>query len=398
MLRSSSLSSATAMLRLLRRKPYLHLPYTTATTSPTPRRQSPPLVTDPTLTLYFLQKSCKLSPAAAAAAAQKINLKSTKNAHSVLALLREYQFSDSHIARLISHRPKLLVSSPARTLKPKLDFFASIGLSAGEFTDHFCALHGPFYYSIQNRLVPNLRLLRILLPSEADLLTALRRYPSIILSDLEKFVPVQTKLLLDAGLPLDNILKLITLHPRCSAKFPNELHSCVTAAKEMGINPSHSTFVHACKVISKVPKPTWESRIQNLERLGWSRDHVYRAFARHPYLMSLSEEKVKVAVEFFGEKLGWGPERLSESPVIISHSFEKRISPRYRLVKLLVEKGLWKRGITATHFMMSEKKFLDLYVAKHQEMVPEILEALGGNFGEKKDFNFVCEKVGGDDS
>ncbi|KAK8962900.1 hypothetical protein KSP40_PGU014475 [Platanthera guangdongensis] len=243
------------MLRLLRSKPYLHLPYKTATTSPTPRRQSPPLVTDPTRTLDFLQKSCKLSPVAAAAA-------------------------------------------------------------------------------------PNLRLLRILLPSEADLLAAVCRFPSIILSDLQKFVLVQTKLLLDAGLPLDNILKLITLHPRCSAKFPKEFLSCVAAAKEMGINPSHSAFVHACKVISKVPKPMWESRIQNLERLGWSRDYVYRAFARHPYLMSSSEEKVEVAVEFFGEKLNWGSERLSESPVIISHSFEKRISLRYCLVKLLVEIGL----------------------------------------------------------
>ncbi|KAK8923809.1 hypothetical protein KSP39_PZI019339 [Platanthera zijinensis] len=243
------------MLRLLRHKPYLHLPYTTATASPTPRRQSQPLVIDPTLTLYFLQKSCKLSLASAAAAVQKINLKSIKNAHSVLSLL-------------------------------------------------------------QNRLLPNLHLLRSLLPSEDDLLAVVRRYPSIILSDLQKFVPVQTKLLLNVGLPLDNILKLITLHPRCSAKFPNEFHSCVAAAKEMDINPSHSTFVLACKVISKVPKPMWKSRIQNLERLGWSRDHVYRAFARHPYLMSSSEEKVKVAVEFFGEKLCWGPERLSELPVI----------------------------------------------------------------------------------
>ncbi|KAK8964405.1 hypothetical protein KSP40_PGU017056 [Platanthera guangdongensis] len=290
------------MLRLLRRKPYLHLPYKTATTSLTPRRQSPPLVTDPTLTLDFLQ------------------------------------------------------------------------------------------------ILPNLRLLRILLPSEANLLAAVCRYPSINLSDLQKFVPVQTKLLLDTGLSLDNILKLITLHPRCSTKSPKEFLSCVAAAKEMGINPSHSAFVHACKVISKIPKPMWESRIQNLERLGWSRDRVYRAFVRHPYLMSSSEEKVEVAVEFFGEKLNWGPERLSESLVIISHSFEKRISPRYRLVKLLVEIGLWKRSIAVAHFMTSEKKFLDLYVAKYQEMVPEILEALGGNLGEKKDLNFVCEKVGGDDS
>ncbi|KAK8945205.1 hypothetical protein KSP39_PZI008225 [Platanthera zijinensis] len=344
------------MLRLLRHKPYLHLPYTTATASPTPRRQSQPLVTDPTVTLYFLKKSCKLSLAAAAAAPSPST--SCRNPAN-------------------SRRPPPPLSRKSISNPSKMPTLSSSLL--------------------QNRLLPNLRLLRSLLPSEADLLAVVRRYPSIILSDLQKFVPVQTKLLLNVSLPLDNILKLITLHPRCSAKFPNEFHSCFAAAKEMDINPSHSTFVLACKVISKVPKPMWESRIQNLERLGWSRDHIYRAFARHPYLMSSSEEKVKVAVEFFGEKLCWGPERLSESPVIISHSFEKRISLRYRLVKLLVEIGLWKRGIAAAHFMMPEKKFLDLYVAKYQEMVPEILKALGGNLGERKDLNFVCEKVEGDD-
>ncbi|KAK8945138.1 hypothetical protein KSP39_PZI008192 [Platanthera zijinensis] len=64
---------------------------------------------------------------------------------------------------------------------------------------------------LQNRLRPNLRLLHSLLPSEADLLAVVRRCQSIILSNLQKFVPVQTILLLDAGLPLDNILKLIML-------------------------------------------------------------------------------------------------------------------------------------------------------------------------------------------
>lgn len=369
------------MIRVLRFKPFPHFHYSTTTIFSAPGLQSPPLVTDPTLTLYFLQKSCNLSPSAAAAASKEINLKSTKKSHSVLSLLRKYGFTDSHITRLISRRPKLLLACPTRTLKPKLDFYASIGLSNDDFADHFCTQARLFLSSIKNRLAPNVDLLRLLLPSDADLLAAVRRYPAIIISDLQKIVPDKTRPLLDYGLPMDGILKLIALHPRCLMQCPNQFDSCLAAVKELGINPSSSTFVHAFAVISKVPKLVWKSRVQNFVSLGWSMNQVTAAFLRHPYCMSSSEEKVKRNLEFFKEKLGWGPATLSGSPVLLSLSFEKRIAPRYCMFKLLDEKGLLKEGMTCRHFLLGEKRFRKKYVDRYREIVPEILEPISGKLG-----------------
>ncbi|XP_020583541.1 LOW QUALITY PROTEIN: uncharacterized protein LOC110026771 [Phalaenopsis equestris] len=377
-------SSFTTMLRLLRFKPSHHLHYSTSTrstTSPTPPPQSPPLVTDPTLTLYFLQKSCNLSPSAAAAASKEINLKSTKRPHSVISLLRNHGFSDDHITALISRLPKLLLACPTRTLKPKLDLYASLGLSNDDFADHIYTRARIFLSSIKNRLAPNLRLLRLLIPSHADLLAAVRRYPAVILSDLQNIVPDKTKPLLDYGLPMDGVLKLIALHPKCLTKCSTKFDSCLAAVKELGINPSSSTFVHAFAVISKVPAPVWKSRVQNFLSLGWSMDQISGAFARHPYCMSSSEEKVRRNLEFFEEKLGWGPAKVSCSPVLLSLSFEKRIVPRYGMLKLLDERGLLRDGMTCRHFLLGEKRFNKNYVDKYQQTVPEILEAISGKLG-----------------
>ncbi|XP_028550685.1 uncharacterized protein LOC110108645 isoform X1 [Dendrobium catenatum] len=378
------------LLRFLRFKSSPRLLYSTTTESPTPRPQLSPLVTDPTLTLYFLQKSCNLSPSAAAAAAKEINLKSTKKPHSVLSLLRNYGFSDSQITRLISRRPKLLLACPTRTLKPKLDFYASIGLTNDDFSDQFCTQARLFLPSIKNRLAPNLRLLRLLFPSDADLVAAVRRHPDIILSDLQKIVPDKTKPLLDYGIPMDGIIKLIALHPRCLRECPSKFDSCFAAVKELGINPSSSSFVHAFAVISNVPKPIWKSRVHNFVSLGWSMDQITGAFIRHPYCMSSSEEKVRRNSKFFEEKLGWGPAKLSGSPVLLSLSFEKRIAPRFRMFKLLDERGLLRYGLTCRHFLLGEKRFRNKYVDKYQEIVPEILEAVSGKLGS------LSSEIGGE--
>ncbi|KAK8946882.1 hypothetical protein KSP39_PZI007259 [Platanthera zijinensis] len=109
-----------AMHRLLRHKPYLHLLYTTATTSPTPCRQSQPLVTDPILTLYFLQKSYKHSPAITAASpSPSASYRNPANSHRPPPPLSR---------KSISNPPKMpTLSSPSSKIasSPTSAFFAA---------------------------------------------------------------------------------------------------------------------------------------------------------------------------------------------------------------------------------------------------------------------------------
>ncbi|KAG0487855.1 hypothetical protein HPP92_006666 [Vanilla planifolia] len=362
------------MFRLLRLKIAPHFQYSTATVAVVPPSQPPALVVDPTLTLYFLQKSCKLSPTAAAAAAKKINLKSTKNAHAVLELLRQYGFSDAHISSLVCRRPQILLSSPTRIIKPKFDLYTSVGISDSDLADIFSTRAHIFLYSTQRRLAPNLGRLRTLFSSDADLRAAVLRYPSLILSDLQNSIPTMTNVLKEFGLPMASILKLLAVHPRCLADCPHRLKSKLDDVKNMGISPSCSMFVHIFAVISKVPKLAMESRMQNFVSMGWTKDEVISAFIRHPYCLSSSEEKIKRRLEFFADKFGWGPATLMVSPVLLSLSLEKRILPRYSVLKLLQEKNLLKIAMTTRQFLLGDKRFKELYVKKYHRVVPEILD------------------------
>ncbi|PKA58517.1 hypothetical protein AXF42_Ash008804 [Apostasia shenzhenica] len=369
------------MLRLFRLKPSLHFHcYSSAgNAAPNPHRRRAPIVTDPTLTLYFLQNSCSLSPSAAASAAEKINIKSTKNPHAVVSLLRDHGFGNTQIARLISRRPKLLLASPNRTLKPKFDFYASIGLSGPEFTDMICTRDRFFIYSINRRLVPNLRHLRSLFPSDFDVPAAVRRFPALIVSNLQKVSPVGIKTLRDFGAPEASILKLLAGYPTCLMKCPKEIRESLAAAMAMGADSSKPNFVHVFVVMMKVPTPERERRIQNYVRMGWSREMVIRIFIQHPYCLSSSSEKVEKNVKFFAEKLNWGPEKMSASPVLLSLSLARRIIPRFSVVKRLEEKGLLKVPVNPNMFIMVEKRFREVYVERNKEMLPEILKAYDGN-------------------
>ena len=78
----------------------------------------------PTTVSYLI--SCGLSPAVAAAC--KLRIRSTVRADAVLALFQSYGFGDAHIAMAVRQAPGVLNLDPDWILRPKLDFFASLGV------------------------------------------------------------------------------------------------------------------------------------------------------------------------------------------------------------------------------------------------------------------------------
>ncbi|KAF2322036.1 hypothetical protein GH714_005921 [Hevea brasiliensis] len=66
-------------------------------------------------------------------------------------------------------------------------------------------------------------------------------------------------------------------------------------------------------------------------------------------------------------------------PNILSYSLERRIMPRCSVVRVLLLKGLIKTGIHLSAVLMpSEKTFLESFVIKHQEQLPQLLDLYQG--------------------
>lgn len=329
---------------------------------------------DPTssLTLHFLKTSCSLPPETALSVSKKIHLKSTTNPHAVLTLLKSYHFAPPHIAMLVSRLPKLLLSDPDKTLKPKLDFFHSIGLSGPALATLVSSAPILLQTSLDNTLVRNFNLLKGLLRSDAEVVAAINKSAWVLIANFDKTLLPKIKSLEDYGVPMNVRSMILTKFSRSLVDRNGMFWDTFDTVKRSGIRPTSPIFAHAFKVLAKLPERIWEKKLDNFRKLGWSEEQVMVAFAKHPYCMGTSQEKIVRNMEFYRDNFGWDPEYVSKYSVVLSLSFEKRILPRFKVLSILRSKGLLKGEVVARHMMLGEEEFLKKFVMKYSEQFPEI--------------------------
>ncbi|KAF0906550.1 hypothetical protein E2562_011530 [Oryza meyeriana var. granulata] len=346
------------------------------------------------LTLHFLRNSCGLSEAEAAAAAARIRLCSTKKAHAVLALFRGIGFSGADIARVVSASPKLLTYRVDVTLVPKIDFFRrELGLTDAEIRRIILA--NPYRvlcYSLQRCIRPNYLLLRDLVGSDKNVTAAVLQSTELIHGDIGGILLPKVKALRDYGATEDVIVKLVTTHPKALIHRASPFEESLAAMKKLGVSPSSGMFPYSFGLFARLHPRRWKRRMDNYLSLGWTEKQVLEAFVRHPYCMSVSNDKVKRIWQFLAKKLGWSPGYVAGSPMVLSLSYERRILPRFMVLNLLASRGVFNRNIKINHMIMGEKKFMEKYVMRYQEEFPELLEAYSAGIATD-----VSVKVAGED-
>ncbi|KAJ7972917.1 Mitochondrial transcription termination factor family protein [Quillaja saponaria] len=293
-------------------------------------------------TLSYLINSCGLAPETAILASQKVNLQSPDRPDTVLTLLRNYGFSRTQISNVVRKRPLLLLANPKDTLLPKLEFFQSIGVS------------------------------------NADLARTLTADPTLLTRSLEKqIIPSYTFL---KSVPESCVALLLTHFPEALMQKKDQFSEIVVEVKEMGFDPTKSTFVLAIHAISgEGNKAIWNRCYEVYQRWGWSEDDILLAFRKHPHCMILSESKIMKAMDFFVNKMGWPSGMIARCPVVLFFSLEKRIKPRCLVVKVLSLKGLIKKTLSLTTVLLPvEKLFLEKFVIKYEEDVPQLLSVYHG--------------------
>jgi mTERF domain-containing protein, mitochondrial len=329
------------------------------------------------LTLHFLRHSCGLEEPEAAAVAARLRLRSTKNAHAVLALLRDLGLAPVTIARLVAAFPSVLTST---TIGAKLDFYRhELGLSDAEICRMLLGSPSRIVScGLDTRLRSNHRILKDLLGSDANVRAAIKQSMDLIVENLQLVLLPKLKVLRDLGATEDVLSKLVIRHPKALVHRVSRFDDGLAAMKDLGVSPSSGIFPYAFGVFTKMYQSKWDRRMQNFLSLGWTEEQVRKAFVRHPYCMSVSEDKVRQLMTFFVEKLGWTPEYVSACPTALSFSYEKRVLPRCTVLSLLALRCVIKPGIKMSRLMMSEKKFVQRYITTYQEVIPQVLESYYG--------------------
>ncbi|XP_058089393.1 uncharacterized protein LOC131236292 [Magnolia sinica] len=123
----------------------------------------------------------------------------------------------------------------------------------------------------------------------------------------------------------------------------------------------------------------WEQKVAVYRSLGWSQDEFPSAFKVQPICMTTSEKKIKRVMNFFMKEMNWKPSDLSRCPGILMLSLEKRIIPRCSVLQILMSKDLIEKDSRVSRaLMISNKAFLERFIIKNQESVPEILTVYQG--------------------
>ncbi|XP_059433449.1 transcription termination factor MTERF9, chloroplastic-like [Corylus avellana] len=327
----------------------------------------------------YLINSCGLSTKSAILKSRRLLFQSPERPDSVLNLFKENGFNNAQISKIVRKHPQILLSDPEKTLLPKIEFLRSIGVSSSDLITIISLYPFLFRCNLRKRVIPCYDFLKSVLLVDEKVLTTFKRSPRAFLSNVTKTMAPNIALLRQLGAPPSTISFLVTNYPSSAftkhAKFAEVVHQVM----EMGFDPTKTVFVEAIQVLLKMSKPKLESKLELYRRWGWSKDMALAAFKRFPSCMQSSEEKMTKTMDFLVNKVGWPPQHIATNPVVIKLSLEKRTIPRCSVVQILLAKGLVKNNLALGTFLKpTERKFLELFVIRFQDDVPELLNVYQG--------------------
>ncbi|XP_021671830.1 uncharacterized protein LOC110658498 [Hevea brasiliensis] len=311
----------------------------------------------------------------ATSACKFVKIKSTDKADLVLQLLRAKGFTQSQIACLISRQPHFILYDPHKNLKPKIEYFESLGFVAPLLPKMLYGDPRILATSLKNRILPNIDFLRGFLETEENFILSLKQCFSVLRLDTALMMS-KICTLCAFGVPEPNIRRLIVLHPRLLCIRLDFYEEKVQELKEMGIEPTSKYFVTAFRSMSAMSNSKWERKKKVLMGFGWSERDIIMAFRAQPLFMTTSEKKMKQLMEFYLTKACLQLSDLVRSPHLFMISLERNAIPRCSVLKVLISKGLIKKNVSVAGALnMTKKQFEDKYFTCFKGDYPELIQA-----------------------
>lgn len=168
-------------------------------------------------------------------------------------------------------------------------------------------------------------------------------------------------------------------NPNFFFQCPSRLKDTVNRIEQMGLNHQSGAFLSALLYLGSLSNKVAVAKFELLKSFGWSEVDAISAFMRAPECVSLSEKKIQASMDYFVKELGYSPSYVVSYPKLLTYSLEKRIIPRFNVLRILKSKGLQKRNIGLHSVVsLSEKRFSEKFLHPHKQSAPEVLEACMG--------------------
>ncbi|XP_021609495.1 uncharacterized protein LOC110612940 [Manihot esculenta] len=287
-----------------------------------------PTTTSPSFTVQNLVNSSR-NPLESILSDSKHGKNYLKRTQSILKVLKAYNFSDTHVARLIVKWPKLLNCEVSSNLQPKLEYLMKHGF-VGELLPELIVSNPTILKrALDTHIKPSLEYLRSYLCSNDNIVASVKRCSWLLTSDLKGAMQPNAEFLIKEGVSLHRLQKIIMLQPRAIMQKHQNMVYAVNAVKNLGLKPTSPMFIHAVRVMISMSESTWKKKIELMKSFEWSEEEILSAFVRDPLCLACSEKKIKNVMDFYMNTVKLEPRNIISYPKFLMYAVEKRLRPRY---------------------------------------------------------------------
>ncbi|GMY13135.1 transcription termination factor MTERF6, chloroplastic/mitochondrial-like [Fagus crenata] len=363
-------NSKTSYVRYIQTIPFLN---SVSNSNPTEKQS---------LTVSYLMNSCGLSLERAISASKVVNIEYTDKPDSLLKLLNSYGFSKAHIASLISKHPRLILAHPEKTIRPKIEYFKSLGIRGPDLPKLISSNVLILLSSLEKQIIPTFDFVKGIIVTNENLIYALKQSIYVVQCNVEKVMVPNISTLRAHGVPEQNVANLLMMQPKSLMLKPDLFREVVCAIKEMGFEPMRRSFILAVRSMSIISKVNWEKKKEVLRSFGWSETDFILAFRVQPMIMICSVKKIGDVLEFLTTKAGLRPSDVARCPNLFLTSLEKRMIPRCAVLQVLMSQGLVSKNINLVWQLNHSKQIFDKkFLTPFMEEAPAVIEAYQGKIG-----------------
>lgn len=302
---------------------------------------------------------------------------SKKDPNVVLNFFRKLGLDESQIKIIVTRDPRLLLYDVDKTLEPKIQVLREIGFSRLDINKLIVVNRSILSKGVDSGIRRPIEFFRESLGSDENVVKAVMACCGLLDYCGQKNTQSNVEALKQIGFSNEKIRKFLIRSPMRITRDPRWFQEVIhTVENEYGIPRESKMFYYGLHAMSLFKKGSVDAKFEIYRNYGFTDEQIYRMFRTFPFVLTKSDAKVQQTIKYIVEELGHTHDFLVSYPVLFGLSVEKRMKPRYEVMKILIDKKLINRKPGLCYlFHVSESRFVSKFLLPHKEKLPDMYQS-----------------------